>query len=216
MTASIVPRSNVEARAIRLVTVVLAVMALVVAVTWSVALTPGDAPGGYRVVLAAVLALPASLALIAIWLPIPAVRVIAGLLAVATLLLAVALLVDAADGNPLEGRALWPLSITAVATTAAVIAAGPLVASSVLAVLTVSFQMLRALTGGTDPGWLVNDAQALLTSIVVLVLVTMFLRATRALDRVVDRALEAEAERASADGRRLASQRAQALVHDEV
>src|SRR5690606_4741999 len=111
------------------------------------------------------------------------------------------LLTEAATDVPLADRVLWPLSITAVATTAALIAAGIWVAIGTLAVVTASLQALRIVSGGLDIEWLVNDAQALLSSVVVLVLVGSFLRASRDLDAAVATALDAETERASASGR---------------
>lgn len=205
-----------ELRAVRFTAVVVAAMAMLIAATWTISLHPGDAPGGYRTILAAVLAVPALFAFASPWLSLRTVRVIMATLAVATTLLAVGLLVGAITGTALQDRVVWPLSITAVATAAALIAGGIGWALASLVVLTVCMQLLRLAIGGFDFAWLVNDGQAFLSAGLVLVLVGTFLRATRDLDRAVTQAGLAEERRASSNGRRAAGQHAQALVHDDV
>ncbi|SDZ43656.1 sensor histidine kinase [Herbiconiux ginsengi] len=114
------------------------------------------------------------------------------------------------------GHLPWMLSVTGLATIAAVAAWGQVGAWLTLGAVTLLLFGCRLALHDITPTSIVNDHHTVITAMLMLLMCSAVLTASRQLDASVAATSAATARRAHESARRTAMARTQALVHDEI
>jgi signal transduction histidine kinase len=205
----------------RLFTAGIAVIALIYQLgTLTIVIEPHGLalPGWYQALTLTVLALAVVMGIVALRVPLAAVRRMNGawtvlyLAATATLVPALLAHGDLHTG----GRLPWALTASALPVVSATLVWGARGGWAVLGVVTVYVRLLRAVAGDTSRLTVVNDVQGCITSMILCVLVAALLDSAREMDAAGEAARSATDRRAAELARHSARMRTHALVHDEV
>lgn len=208
-----------ELRALRLLTAVIAGATLVATVGTSFATgTPDPAlmPQHYRVAFVLALLVPLAAGVAA---PGVGVRVLRAFNAatvatfVALLLTYLLIALQEAD-RPVQVP--WVLTVTAGPVTAALVAAGWVGAVGTLGVTTTLLQLIRLTAGSDAQDAFANDVFTFFGSAAILLFASQFVRVSRDFERATALARAAETQRSEDEARVAATERMQALVHDEL
>ena len=206
-----------ELRILRVFTAVVGVIAFFsTAGVWLVVDSSTEVAGGwYPTLPIAGLLVPLTAALLAPWAGHRLIRVLGGMVVAEYGLLVAMLLTGAALGR-FTGTVPWSVTITAVPAVAAVVMWGVRAGWAALAISTALIQILRVLAGNSMQEVIASDVQVFFASAALLLLSGALIRASREFDRSSRAAITATAQRAAAQARSRASERLEAVVHDEI
>ncbi|WP_150461818.1 sensor histidine kinase [Nesterenkonia ebinurensis] len=121
-----------------------------------------------------------------------------------------------AFGGIRDGDLPWLLTVTAVPVGIALVVAGRNAAWLTLLTATALVQVLRFLVEGDFWTGLVSDLHAFAAAVAVILIGSLILAVAQGLDRSAAEAYAAEQRRTAAHARRMARERTEAMVHDDV